>query len=80
MIPILLLFLACIALYCLWLWLHNNLAEQMIKTKDTMILNLQQEIRMQNNTIDKLRDRNRMYRQEIRRLRKLSTEGIKILK
>ena len=57
MISILLISLACSLVYSRRLWIHNNLAEQMIKSKDIMILNLQQQIRMKDNKIYGLRRR-----------------------
>ncbi|WP_353124182.1 hypothetical protein [Dysgonomonas capnocytophagoides] len=80
MISILLISLACSLVYSLWLWIHNNLAEQMIKSKDIMILNLQQQNRMQGDTIDRLRSCIRRHRSSERRFRKLSKEGINLSK
>lgn len=75
MISILLIFLACSLGYSLWLWIHNNLAEQMIKSKDIMIRNLQLSNRMKDATIDRLRSRIYSHqRTEFRLRRKLFLE------
>lgn len=80
MIPILLIFLACISGYCLWLWLHVKIDEQMIESKDIMILNLQQSNRMKDATINRLRNRIcRHQRSEFRLRRKIILEkGVRI--
>lgn len=80
MISILLISLACSLEYSLWLWIHNNLAEQMIKSKDIMIRNLQLSNRMKDARIDRLRSRIYSHqRNEWRLRRKLFLEkGVKI--
>lgn len=72
--------LVLISSYCLYLWIHLNLAEQMIESKDIMLLNLQQQNRMQGDTINRLRSCIRRHRSSERRVRKLSKKVINLSK